>query len=61
VQLQTLFLYLWYQNKQARPQGYAKVDAAKNSTWYSRSMGLLGTILLIFYIHLPKSFYNQNF
>jgi len=53
-------LYLWYQNKQARPQGYAKVDATKNSTWYSRSMGLLGTILLIFLIIHASDFWIPN-
>jgi len=41
---------LWYQNAKARPQGYAKVDASKNSPWYSRSMGILGTLLLMFLI-----------
>jgi succinate dehydrogenase / fumarate reductase cytochrome b subunit len=39
---------LWSQNVAARPVRYAKNDAGKNSTWYSRSMGLLGTLLLIF-------------
>ncbi len=53
-------LYLWYQNKQARPQGYAKVDTTKNSTWYSRSMGLLGTILLIFLIIHASDFWIPN-
>jgi succinate dehydrogenase / fumarate reductase cytochrome b subunit len=53
-------LYLWYQNKQARPQGYAKIDASKNSSWYSRSMGLLGTILLIFLIIHASDFWIPN-
>jgi succinate dehydrogenase / fumarate reductase cytochrome b subunit len=53
-------LYLWYQNNQARPQGYAKVDASKNSSWYSRSMGLLGTILLIFLIIHASDFWIPN-
>jgi len=43
-------LMLWAQNKKARPIQYAKNDAASNSKWYSRSMGLLGTLILIFLI-----------
>ena len=46
-------LQLWYDNNKKRPVKYAMVDGAANSTWYSRSMGLLGTLLLIFLvIHL---------
>ena len=43
-------LKLWGQNNQARPVKYKVNDAAKNSTWYSRSMGLLGTLLLLFLV-----------
>ncbi len=43
-------LVLWYQNRKARPVKYAVYDAGSNSTWYSRSMGLLGTLLLLFLI-----------
>jgi succinate dehydrogenase / fumarate reductase, cytochrome b subunit len=42
-------LKLWYDNNSKRPIKYAVV-AGNNSTWYSRSMGLLGTLLLIFLI-----------
>jgi succinate dehydrogenase / fumarate reductase, cytochrome b subunit len=42
-------LKLWYDNNAKRPVKYAVV-AGNNSTWYSRSMGLLGTLLLIFLI-----------
>ena len=42
-------LRLWYENNQKRPVKYAMVSP-ETSTWYSRSMGLLGTILLIFLI-----------
>ena len=38
------------QNKKARPVAYAVSNPSANSKWYSRSMGLLGTILLIFLI-----------
>ena len=45
-------LILTLENKKARPVGYAVVDGAANSSWYSRSMGLLGTLLLIFLMYL---------
>ncbi len=38
------------ENKKARPVAYAASNPSANSKWYSRSMGLLGTILLIFLI-----------
>ena len=38
------------ENKKARPVGYAMVDGAANSSWYSRSMGVLGSLLLIFLV-----------
>lgn len=43
-------LLLWKQNAAARKVGYAQSAANKNSKWYSRSMGLLGTLLLLFLI-----------
>lgn len=43
-------LSLWSQNNKARPVKYAMQDGKANSTWYSRSMGLLGTLLLMFLI-----------
>lgn len=54
-------LLLWKQNSSARPVGYAVSDANKNSKWYSRSMGLLGTLLLIFLvIHISKFFVDTK-
>lgn len=41
---------LTVQNKAKRKQGYAVPMGNKGSKWYSRSMGLLGTILLLFFI-----------
>lgn len=38
------------QNKKARPISYQVNKANENSKWYSRSMGLLGTLLLLFLI-----------
>lgn len=43
-------LILTLQNNKARPVGYAVTNGNANSKWYSRSMGLLGTLLLIFLI-----------
>jgi len=43
-------LALTRDNMKARPVAYAKFNGAANSTWYSRSMGLLGTLILIFLI-----------
>lgn len=55
-------LILTLENKKARPVGYAKVDGAANSSWYSRSMGLLGTLLLIFLIvHLVHFWVKSRF
>lgn len=51
-------LRLWFDNKSKRPVAYAKVDGAANSKWYSRSMGLLGTLLLLFLLlHLKHFWY----
>ncbi len=41
---------LEYQNRSKRKIGYNVNLGSKGSKWYSRSMGLLGTILLIFFI-----------
>jgi succinate dehydrogenase / fumarate reductase cytochrome b subunit len=43
-------LVLEVQNRRRRGVGYAVSYGNRGSTWYSRSMGLLGTILLIFLI-----------
>jgi succinate dehydrogenase / fumarate reductase, cytochrome b subunit len=53
-------LALWYQNKKARPQDYAHSKASANSSWYSRSMGLLGTLLLFFLIIHTSDFWIPN-
>ncbi len=43
-------LLLVAENRKKRPVAYAMVDGKANSTWYSRSMGLLGTLILLFLI-----------
>ena len=41
---------LTQQNKTARPIAYAVDGGSHNSKWYSRSMGILGSLLLMFLI-----------
>jgi succinate dehydrogenase / fumarate reductase cytochrome b subunit len=50
-------LILTMQNNKARPVKYAVNNGKANSTWYSRSMGLLGTLLLLFLIIHLKHFW----
>ncbi len=54
-------LLLTVYNRKARPVGYAKSGASTNSTWSSRNMGFLGTIILIFLIiHLKNFWYEMH-
>ena len=48
---------LEFQNRSKRKKGYAVPMGNKGSKWYSRSMGLLGTILLLFFIIHWKQFW----
>ncbi len=50
-------LLLWKENKAARPVEYYKNQPQTNSKWYSRSMGILGTLLLLFLIMHLSHFY----
>lgn len=43
-------LMLWTQNRASRPVKYAMEKGSANRTWYSASMGILGTLLLLFLI-----------
>jgi succinate dehydrogenase / fumarate reductase cytochrome b subunit len=60
-----LTLKLHFDNKTKRPVGYAVPTGNANSKWYSRSMTLLGTLLLIFlvihmsdfWLHTKKAIY----
>lgn len=48
-------LMLETSNRSKRGVGYAVKGGSTNSTWYSRSMGILGTLLLLFLIvHLAN-------
>ena len=50
-------------NRKARPVGYAVHNPpAKRSPWYSRSMGILGSLILFFLIvHLRKFWFESRF
>jgi len=53
---------LWLENQSARPVKYAVYNGSANSKWYSRSMGLLGTLLLIFLVvHISKFWVASRF
>ncbi len=53
-------LVLTLENRKARPVAYAKINGAANSTWYSRSMGLLGTLILMFLIIHLRHFWVES-
>jgi succinate dehydrogenase / fumarate reductase cytochrome b subunit len=58
--LQSLFLTI--QNNKARPVKYAVNNGNANSKWYSRSMGILGSLLLMFLIiHLAHFWVKSRF
>ena len=52
-------LSLWKSNHDARPVKYG-VSKNPSGTWYSRSMGLLGTLLLLFLILHTSHFWIPN-
>lgn len=55
-------LILTMQNSKARPVKYAVSNGSANSKWYSRSMGVLGTLLLLFLIvHLAHFWVKSRF
>jgi succinate dehydrogenase / fumarate reductase cytochrome b subunit len=50
-----------FQNRSRRGVGYAKQMGNKGSKWYSRSMGLLGTLLLLFLVmHISQFWYSSR-
>lgn len=53
-------LVLEFQNRSKRKKGYAISMGNKGSKWYSRSMGLLGTFILIFLIIHLSHFWIPN-
>ncbi|MGZ3898679.1 MAG: succinate dehydrogenase cytochrome b subunit [Bacteroidia bacterium] len=52
-----LAVKLTLDNAKARPVGYEVTNGNANSTWYSRWMGLLGTLILMFLIIHLKHFW----
>ncbi|RYE24522.1 MAG: succinate dehydrogenase cytochrome b subunit [Sphingobacteriales bacterium] len=53
-------LMLWAKNKSRRSQRYAVSAGNQTSKWYSRSMGLLGTLILIFLVIHTSKFWIPN-
>ena len=57
-----LGLFLHFGNKKARPVSYANTQPGKSSSWASRNMALLGTIILFFLIiHLQSFWFKMKF
>ena len=55
-----LGLFLWIRNMSRRKVKYAVKPGNKTSKWYSRSMGLLGTLILIFLVIHLRHFWGPN-
>lgn len=54
-------LILYFQNRKARPVKYAYEKSSASSTWYSRSMAILGTLILLFLIlHMYHFWYKTR-
>ncbi len=54
-------LRLTMENKKARPVKYAMDKPSANSSWFSRNMGLTGSIILVFIIvHLSDYFFEYR-
>ena len=55
-------LFLTYSNRKARPIDYAMSHQGQNSSWFSRNMGLTGSIIFVFLIiHLRTFFFPHRF
>jgi succinate dehydrogenase / fumarate reductase cytochrome b subunit len=55
-----LGLQLWFKNMSRRKVKYAVKPGNKTSRWYSRSMGILGTLILLFLIVHLAAFWIPN-
>jgi succinate dehydrogenase / fumarate reductase, cytochrome b subunit len=53
-------LMLEFKNRSSRKKGYAVPMGNNGSKWYSRSMGFLGTIILLFLVMHLKDFWIPN-
>ena len=55
-------MFLVYKSKKARPVSYQINPESLNSSWISRNMPLLGTVILIFIIiHMKSFWYEMHF
>ena len=56
-------LYLAYNNRKARgKQQYAVTKGSANSSWFSRNMAILGTVLLVFIaVHMSNFWFEYKF
>jgi len=55
-------LLLYKKNRESRPVKYAYNNESANSPWYSRSMALLGTLILLFLtVHLANFWVKTRF
>ncbi len=50
-------LFITMANRKARPVGYAVNHQSKNSSWFSRNMGLTGSVVLFFLIVHLRTFF----
>ncbi len=50
-------LFLTLANRKARPVGYAVSHQSKNSSWFSRNMGLTGSVIFVFFVIHMKTFF----
>jgi succinate dehydrogenase / fumarate reductase cytochrome b subunit len=55
-----LGLLLWSQNMKRRTTKYAVSAGNKTSKWYSRSMGILGTLILLFLVVHLNNYWGPN-
>lgn len=53
-------LALWSRNRSKRSVGYAVKAGNATSKWYSRSMGILGSLILIFLVTHLYAFWGPN-
>ena len=51
---------LWLSNRAARPVRYAMVKSSPGVSWYTKSMTLLGTLILIFLVLHTSNFWIPN-
>ncbi len=51
---------LWRQNTNARPVSYANANRSEKVSWYSKSMTLLGTLILLFLVVHIKLLDSQS-